>query len=46
MKLTYNDIRYIISETTKRIITENHDSNKETEDVYVGLEELIVNPVF
>lgn len=46
MKLTYNDIRYIISETTKRIVTEGYGSNKETEDVYVGLEELIVNPVF
>lgn len=46
MKLNYNDIRYIISETTKRIVTEGYGSNKETEDVYVGLEELIVNPVF
>lgn len=46
MKLTYNDIRYIISETTKRIVTEGYSSNKESEDVYVGLEELIVNPVF
>ena len=45
MKLTYNDIRYIISETTKRIITES-STKKITEDYEIDFLETNINPIF
>ena len=40
MKLTYNDVRYIISEATKRIISEQYGSNKKSRIISINIDDV------